>query len=74
MSLLNIMSFFHLIDDFAYRNLIQYCSAVDGISEQVNPFKRQSSVCVGWGGGEGGRWGCVRACLRACVCVNYANY
>ena len=69
MSLLNIMSFFHLIDDFAYRNLIQYCSAVDGISEQVNPFKRQSSVCMCvCGGGGGGAVG-VRACVLARVCV-----
>ena len=35
-----------LVDDFAYGNLIQFSSAVNTISEQVNPFKRQSSVCV----------------------------
>ena len=32
---------------------------VNGISEQLNPFKRQSSVCVC----------CVCACVRACVRV-----
>ena len=53
MSLLNIMSFIHLVDDFAYRNLI---SAVSSISEQINLLKRQSSVCV-----------CVPgACVRVC--------
>ena len=31
----------------------------------INLFKRQSSVCVWWGGGGGG---CV------CVCANYVNY
>ena len=51
----NIMSIFHLVDDFAYR---KFCSAVSSISEQINPSKRQSSVCA-----------CVRACVRACVCV-----
>ena len=32
-------------------------NAVNSISEQINPFKCQSSVCV-----------CVRACVRACMC------
>ena len=32
-------------------------NAVNSISEQINLFKRQISVCV-----------CVRACVRACVC------
>ena len=54
-------------------------SAVNSISAQINPFKRQSSVCV---------CVCVRACVRVrvcacvcacvracvCVCVNYVNY
>ena len=53
----NIMSFFHLVDDFAYG---KFYSAVNSISEQINPFKHQSNVCV-----------CVRACVRACV--NYVN-
>ena len=44
MALLNFMSFFHLVDDFAYLNQIQ--SAVNSISEQINLFKRQSSVSV----------------------------
>ena len=50
------------------------CSAVNSISEQINPFKRQSSVCMR------ARAcvcvcvcvrapACVRACVRACVCV-----
>ena len=33
MSLLNVTRFFHLVDDFAYRNLIQSISAVSIISE-----------------------------------------
>ena len=41
MSLLNITSFFYLVDDFVYLNQI-----VNSISEQINLFKRQSSVCV----------------------------
>ena len=47
-------------DDFVYWNLIQW-ELVNSISEQINPFKCQSSVCV-----------CVcvrlRACIRVCVC------
>ena len=42
---------------------------VNGISEQLNPFKRQSSVCV-----RVCVRACVRACVCACVCVNYVNY
>ena len=40
-------------------------SAVNSISEQINPFKRQSSVRV-----------CVSVCVCACVraCVNDVNY
>ena len=56
MSVLNIMSFVHLVDDFAYLNQIKFCSAVNSISEQINLFKRQSSVCVG-------------VCVSVCVCV-----
>ena len=52
MSLLNIMSFFHLVDDFVYLNH-------SSISEQINLFKHQSSVCV---------------CVCVCACVNYVNY
>ena len=44
MSLLNVMSFFHLVDNFVYLN--QIVSVVNSISEQINLFKRQSSVCV----------------------------
>ena len=46
MSLLNIMSFFHLVDNFAKWNLTQSIiqSAVNSISEQINPFKHQSSM------------------------------
>ena len=33
MSLLNVTRFFHLVDHFAYRNLIQSISAVSIISE-----------------------------------------
>ena len=44
---------------FAYLNQIhKFCSAVNGISEQINLFKRQS----------------MRACVCVCVCVNYVNY
>ena len=35
---INIMSFLYLVDDFAYWNSISY--------QPINPFKRQSSVCV----------------------------
>ena len=35
--------------------------AINSISEQINLFKRQRSVCV-----------CV--CVCACVCVNYINH
>ena len=52
-SLLNIMSFFHLADNFAYKNLKKFCSAVSSISEQINLF----SVCV---------CACVCACVHVC--------
>ena len=42
MSLLNIMSFFHLVDDFVDLNQIPK-SAVNSISEQMNLFKHQIS-------------------------------
>ena len=60
MSSLNIMSFFHLVDDFAYLNTVSLSrqSAVKSISEQINQFKRQSSVCV-----------CVCVCVCECVCA-----
>ena len=66
MSLLNVTSFFHLVDDFRRCNTLGHLtqSAVNIISEQINSFKRQSGVCV---------CVCVRACVRACararVCV-----
>ena len=37
------------------------CSAVSSISEQINLFKHQSSVCL-----------CESVCV--CVCGNYVNY
>ena len=58
MALLIIMSFFHLVDGFANPNQRQFCSAVNSFSEQINPFKCQSSACV---------CVCVRVCVRACV-------
>ena len=44
--LAKIMRFFHLVNSFMYLNQIQFCSAVNSISEQINLFKRQSSVCA----------------------------
>ena len=46
-------------------------NTVNSISEQINLFKRQSSVCVCVC-----LCACVRACVRVCVCVcvNYVNY
>ena len=78
MSLLNIMSFFHLVDDFAYLNQIEFCFAVNSISKQINLFKCHSSVCVcvrararvcvcAWTGVRGRVRACVRACVRVCV-------
>ena len=46
MPLLNIMSFFYLVDNFEYLNLIQWETAFNNISERINPFKCQSSECV----------------------------
>ena len=64
MSLLNIMSYFHLVDDFAYLNQIQ---------SNKNLFKRQSSACVCvCGGGGGGRMCKLRkllVCLLCNVCI-----
>ena len=45
---------------FHVPNQIKFCSAVNSICEQVNLFKRKSSVCV---------CVCVSVCVR--VCVNY---
>ena len=41
-------------------NTVNSISAVNSISEQINPFKRQSNMCV-----------C--ACVRACVSIAYLN-
>ena len=38
--------------------LTKFCSAVNSISEQINPFKRQSSMRA-----------CVHACACVCACV-----
>ena len=64
MSLLNVTSFFHLVDDFRRCNTLGLLtqSAVNIISEQIYSFKRQSGVCVCV-------CACVRACVRVCVCV-----
>ena len=47
-------------------NTVNSISAVNSISEQINPFKRQSSMCVCVGGGVCVR-ACVCVCMRACV-------
>ena len=44
-----------------------FCSSVNSISEQINLFKRQSSVCACV-------CVCVRARARACVCVCSTHY
>ena len=41
---------------------------VNSISEQISPFKRQSSVCVG-GGVGGGVCACAACACAACACV-----
>ena len=57
MSLLNVTSFFHLVEDFWRCNTLGHLiqSAVNIFSEQINPFKRQSSASA-------------RARARVCVC------
>ena len=61
----NIRSFFYLIDNFAYWNLIQINPLYT--SEQCARACVRACVCV-----CGVR---VRACVRACVCVcvNYVS-
>ena len=64
------MSFFHLVDDITCLNQMhagwtatKVCSAVNSISEQINLFKCQSSVCV-----------CVSVCKLRKLLVYYVTF
>ena len=50
-------SFFYLVDDIAYLNQIQFCSAVNSISEQINLRERGREGAAGGGGESKGREG-----------------